>query len=143
MQQFVLAVGPRNLSKIVAFLSALSPTRPWKITVCEFRKERSDDQNSALWGVAYPPLMEFTGFTKEELHDHFCRAFFGEVEYEIMGMLRMKPRRTTTVDENGKKNKISTLEFMDFYAFVQQKGAEIGCYVPDPDPEYWRRELAA
>jgi hypothetical protein len=133
-QTFTLQPGEHSLTRVVAVLSALAKDVAWKITISRVKKERSDPQNNALFGVAYKTLGEFTGYTAPELHDVFLRAYFGTVERELMGQVITRPRRTTTTDENGARNKLSTIEFNAFYAFVQQKGAEIGCWVPDPDP---------
>jgi hypothetical protein len=134
-QTFILQRAvERNLSRIVAFLSGLSEDKAWKVSVVEFRQSRSNEQNASLYGVAYKALGEFTGYTAPELHDVFLRAYFGEVEIEIMGTTIKRPRRTTTTDERGARSLLTTSEFQDFYSFVQQKGAEIGCFVPDPDP---------
>lgn len=136
-QAFTLEPGA-DLSRLVAFLSARR--KAFKVTIEDVTKERSDPQNNALHGVAYKALGEFTGFTGPELHDIFLRAYFGEVEIERMGLVVKKPRRTTTTDENGKRALLSTVEFNAFYAFIQQKGAEIGCWVPDPDPRWHERK---
>jgi len=133
-QSFTLQPGERSLTRIVAVLSALAKDVEWVVTIKRKKKERSDPQNNALFGVAYKALSEFTGYTTPELHDVFLKAYFGKVEQEIFGEITVRPRRTTTTDENGQKSKLSTVEFNAFYAFVQQKGAEIGCWVPDPDP---------
>lgn len=98
------------------------------------KTDRSERQNNALWGVAYPPLVDHTGHTAPELHDHFLRAWFGEVEYEVLGKKRLRPRRTTTTDESGKRDLLGTDEFASFYAFLQQQGSEMGVYIPDPNP---------
>lgn len=55
-----------------------------------------------------------------------------------MGRIKMKPFRTTTRDDKGKRDVISTLEMADFYAFIQRKSAENGFDVPDPDPDWWQ-----
>jgi len=133
-QSFVLQRGPRNLTRLVAFLSSLATDKEFKVSIGLVRKERSVDQNKALYGVAYKALSEFTGYRALELHDHFLRAYFGEVEFEVMGIKHVRPRRTTTTDEEGNRQVLSTIEFADYYRFLQQQGAELGCWVPDPDP---------
>ena len=134
----------RNFARLIGLLSSIPETEDFQVTIGPLKKPRSDEQNSALWAVAYRTLADFTGHTPEELHDSFLRAYFGEVEKEVFGRMVTRPVRTTTTDEHGRKRKLSTLEFCDYYAFVQQKGAEIGCWVPDPDPMYWmQREHAA
>lgn len=111
------------------------------------KRERSDPQNHALFGVAYPPVMEFCGLSgaaeKDELHETFCGDYFGWVVYDVRGHKKRKPRRTTTKDENGKRDVLSTVDFMEFYAFVQRKSAELGVFVPDPDPEWFSKRKAA
>jgi hypothetical protein len=128
--------GLRNFATLMGFLSAVPLTEEFQVTIGPIKKERSDLQNKALYGVAYVALGEFTGYTAPELHEVMLRAYFGEVEREVMGKTVITPRRRTTTDEDGKKKKLSTLEFAAFYSFIQQKGAEIGCWVPDPDPMF-------
>lgn len=134
-QTFILKSSTqRDLTRVVAVLSAAPKDKDIKVTIGEAKKERSLEQNNALFGVAYEALSEYTGYTKPELHDMFLRSHFGEVDVEVMGLKFTKPRRTTTTDETGKRKLLSTTEFMAFYRHIQQKGAEAGCWVPDPDP---------
>lgn len=143
-QSFVLQRGERDLTKLVASLSALDKDKPWRITIEEARKERSDLQNRALWGVAYATLRDATGNDPEDLHAYFCGEYWGWVEYDVLGQTRKKPRRTTTRDEDGNRDVISTLHLSDFYSFIQQRAAEtVGVYVPDPDPEWWQHQEKA
>lgn len=133
-QSFILRRGPRNLTRLVAFLSSLANDKEFKVSIGLVGKDRSLEQNAALYGVAYKALSDFTGHTGPELHDHFLRAYFGEVDYEVLGVWHKRPRRTTTTDEAGNRKLLTTVEFADFYRFLQQQGAEMGCWVPDPDP---------
>lgn len=123
-----------RLVRVGAFLGRLPADKPWLFTVEPWTKARSDRQNNALHGVAYATLSQFTGHTIPELHEMFLRARFGEVEREVMGVMMKFPRRTTTTDESGKRKVLSKAEMAEFYAFVQAKAAEIGCWIPDPDP---------
>jgi len=139
-QSFPFRRGARNFARLVAFLSAIPEETEVMVTIGPVKKDRSDLQNRALYGVAYKTLSQFTGYTDPELHEMFLRSYFGEVEKEVFGTKIVKPRRTTTTDENGKRKLLSTDEFSAFYSHIQQKGAEIGCYVPDPDPEWHARK---
>lgn len=123
-----------RLEGIWDFLMALPYDKAWEVLVRPPKADRSERQNNALWGVAYPPLTEHTGHTAPELHDHFLRAWFGVVEYQVLGETHSRPRRTTTTDQNGNRDVLGADEFATFYAFLQQQGAELGVYVPDPDP---------
>ena len=116
------------------FVMTAMPGKELRVEVKEYKKPRTDAQLAALFGVAYPVLEEATGFTKDELHEAFCRRFFGTVSIEVMGCPIVRPIRTTTTDENGKRDVIPRAKFSEFYSMVQQVGAEIGVYVPEPDP---------
>ena len=116
-----------------AFVDRLPETKSWRVEVKEYRKDRTDAQNAALFGVAYPAFRD-TGYTPDELHDALCRRFFGTIERQVMGETVVAPRRTTTRDSRGARDVISREVFSDFYRMVQQIGAEVGIDVPDPDP---------
>lgn len=143
-QSFILRRGVRNFTKLMAFLSALDVTKDFQVTIGLVKKERSDLQNRALWGCAYKTLRDTTGNDPEDLHTYFCGEYFGWVEYDVLGQTRKRPRRSTTKDDNGKRDVISTIHLQDFYAFIQQRAAEtVGVFVPDPDPMWWSHEQAA
>jgi hypothetical protein len=140
------ANGPERaqvLANAIAFLQRLPSAKSWRVEVKEARKERSGDQNAALWGCAYPVLCDATGYTPDELHDAFCRRFFGTETREVMGETVSRPRRTTTTNESGERDVIDAAQFARFYDLVQQIGAEAGVDVPSPDPMHGRRERAA
>ena len=94
--------------------------------------------NAALLAVAYPPVMEYMGMRgekeREEIHQHFCGEYWGWKEYDILGKKKVSPVRTTTKNNDGEKDIISKSEMYDFYRFIQQRAAENGIFVPDPDP---------
>lgn len=140
MQRYVLNANglerPQVLANVRRFIDDLSTHRSWRIEIREHRKERTLDQNAALFGVAYPPLVEATGYELDELHDAMCRKFFGTVVLDVMGECVTRPRRTTTTNEHGERDVIDTMAMADFYAMVQRVGSEIGVQVPDPDPMY-------
>lgn len=131
------ANGPERsqvLTNAHAFIDRLPPKKSWIIEIKEARKNRSSAQNHALFGVAYPALERVTGYTKDELHHEFCGRYFQWHQYEILGELRSKPIRTTTINERGERDVIDSETFADFYAMVQRLGAEAGIDVPDPAP---------
>lgn len=134
----------RNFARLLGLLSAISATEEFQVTIGPIKKERSDLQNRALWGCAYRTLREATGNDPDDLHTYFCGEYFGWTEYEVMGQKRKRPARTTTKDQSGKRDVITTLQLSDFYAFIQQRSAEtVGVYVPDPDPMWWSHEQQA
>jgi hypothetical protein len=127
------------LASTIARLQALPVDQSFDVTVEHHKREATDKQRRALFGVAYKALMDHIGLRNNEkdyLHFDMCKRYFGE--RITVGGIHV-PVRTTTTDEDGKKNKLTTIEQLDFYAFLQQFGAEHGCYVPDPDP-FWREK---
>ena len=141
-----LVINPDNRERMIqrvhAFLSAL-PAGNWKISIAKHVKTRTDQQNAALFGVAYPPLCKHIGCTPDELHEIMCMKAFGTKETTIAGIVRTSPMRTTTRNERGERDVIDVQRFSDFYSMVQQIGAECGVWVPDPDPlNYYTRNEA-
>lgn len=124
----------KAVESLVAFLGRLPMEKSWVVTVDRHVKARTDPQNRALFGVAYPPLVEATGATLKELHHEMCCRFFGATIIDIGGKSVTRPYRTTTTDENGKRDVLPWDRFSEFYSSVQQLGAEYGVYIPDPEP---------
>lgn len=137
-QSYVLHKGDPNREMVRAnlgsFLDRLPDTKSWQIDVKEYRKSRSNAHNNALFGVAYPAICHETGYDPDELHDAMCRKFFGTAGVDVLGVTIIRPVRTTTTDENGRRDVMAAGDFADFYAMVQRIGAEAGIDVPDPDP---------
>lgn len=147
--EFILQKGERNLSRVVAFLSALSKGKAWRIEVSEDRCTRSVQQCRYLNGVAYKLLSDRTGYSRDDISEFMCGKYFGWKTVKVPRTpnnprgVEDKPLRTTTTDENGNRSVLSVTDFMDYVAFVQQFGAEHGVFIPDPDPNYFERERVA
>lgn len=145
-QSFVLHSGDSRresvLRRALDFLQRLPDTKSWRIEVTMHRKTRTNEQNAALWGVAYPALAEATGQPVNDWHEYMLGEYFGWVEYSLFGKRKLRPARTTTTGFAGEDSKLSTVEFADFYDFIQRRAAENGISVPDPDP-FWREQRRA
>jgi hypothetical protein len=147
MTAFVLDPKDPNCENVRAnlhrFIDQLPKSKAWEWTWQKYTKTRTPKQRKALFAAAYKPIMEFVGLRGEddklELHSFFCGEFWGWREEPMM---RKRPLRTTTKNERGERDEISTTVALDFYAFIQQRAAEQGIYVPDPDP-FWREAKAA
>lgn len=142
-QTFIFRRGPRNFTRLMAALSTLDVTKDWAVTIGLVKKERSSQQNKALWGCAYEHIRKKTGNDKDSLHEMFCGEYFGWEVKEVMGLKKKYPKRTTTHGYDGKRDVITTLQLQDFYAFIQQRAAEYSVDVPDPDPMWWEHRNAA
>lgn len=127
MNTFVISAKDRSadIERLTRFLHECLPGKALRVEVCQNRKRRSDEQNRALWGVAYRILSEETGYDPAELHEFFLGSYFGWQDVEIFGEHRRRPAR--------RSSKLNTMEFSDYYAFIQRRAAELlGVYVPDP-----------
>lgn len=126
MNTFILPGGDRTeaIDRLTQFLRECAPGKAIRVEVCQHRKRRSDEQNRALWGVAYRILSEETGHDPGELHDFFLGEHFGWEIVEVFGQKRRRPVR--------RSSKLDTAEFADYYAFIQRRSAEMGFWVPDP-----------
>ena len=101
---------------------------------------RTGKQNAALFGCAYKYLSEETGNDPDDLHLYFCGEYFGWVVRKVMGQDRRAPKRTTTKNEEGHRDVITTSDCAKFYQFIQDRCATtIGLSVPDPDPSWKQR----
>lgn len=89
----------------------------------ENKKIRSIQQNKAYFGIGVARIAERMGYEKNIMHKALAGAFFGFIDVRIGNEVFKVPASTT-----GR----TTREFMDFYAYVQKTGAEIGVDVPAP-----------
>jgi hypothetical protein len=124
----------RLLAKLVGHIELLPQDKAWEVLVRPFRKTRSNLQNRALWGIAYKLLSEHTGHEPDELHEYFLGEYGGWVVKDFFGQKKRVPKI--------RSHNMKTLQFSDFYAFIQRRAAEtVGIYIPDPDPQYhWEKE---
>ena len=132
-----------GVDEFARLAKSFMPGKDITLTVSEVKRERTSKQLHALFGVAYKSLMDQMGLRgaaeKDELHSTFCGEFFGWRTDVILGVARKVPVRTTTTDENGNRDVISSRGQLELYSFIQQKSAEYGYTVPDPDREWFRK----
>jgi len=106
--------------------------KPWK-------KTRSNAQNALLFGVIYPPIAEAMGYEVDGdngIHAFMCGTHFGWVDRKVpktpnnpQGVASF-PRRTTTRNEDGKRNILSAADFSKFLETVDRIAAKAGIFVP-------------
>jgi hypothetical protein len=121
-----LPKGERSLARIVAFLSALSKDREWRVEITEKKPRRSDEQNRFLWGYVYKTICErLPGWSADDVHEYCLGEWSGWETLEGLGRKRLRPVR--------RSSKLSTTEFAEYVAFIQQRMAEHGIYIEDPD----------
>jgi len=69
--------NPKDLTSIQIWLS-IELGKEWKDVIIEIRKansRRSLNQNAFLWGVVYPILSDYFGYTTGEMHQICSRQF--------------------------------------------------------------------
>ncbi len=96
------------------------------------KNKRSLEQNAYLWGVVYKTILEqggetLAGWTNSDIHEYLLGEHFGWQVIEGFGRKRMKPVNRSSA--------LSKSEFMAFIDFIQQKMAELGIYIPNPNEE--------
>jgi len=109
------------------------------------KSTRTLSQNAYLFGVCYPMMSERSGYEISELHEYCLGEFYGWVDKRVPKKpsnpngKESIPRRTTTTNEKGKRQVISTKEFCDYVDFVQRFAAEkLMLVIPDPDKSLMR-----
>jgi len=133
-----------ELSRWVAFVSSLK--LPLEVSAKAWKKERTHPQNAYLFGVCYPVIAEQMGYTVDDLHEWVCGTFFGWVDRKCPKTPRNPegmesvPFRTTTRDENGKRNVMEAEAFGRLLEnVVFRAAAQCGAYIPEPYADEQRR----
>lgn len=126
----VVLRNPAERERWLAFVQA--QPLPLEASVEPWTKPRTLPQNAFLWAAVYAPLVERCGFTPEEWHEYFCTAHFGGVPHtKPDGSIDVRPLRTTTKNEHGKRDVLKGKAFADFVTFVESECAKRGVFVTE------------
>jgi hypothetical protein len=90
----------------------------WKVqtvTIAEYSRKRSVQQNRAYWKVILPPFEAATKYPAVAWHEYFKSQFVEPDLYEINGKLIESYKSTT---------EMSTVEFMKYVAHIRVWAAE-------------------
>lgn len=114
------------IARIATVLGALTHDKAWRISVCEHKASRSQQQNRYLWGVIYKTILEagqLQGWDADDLHEYLLGEWSGWEVIEGFGRKRMKPiQRSSTLNKE---------QFAAYIDFIQRKMAEHGVFIPD------------
>jgi hypothetical protein len=121
-EQTVIIPKGGVLTRIVSLLSALAADTPLKVTIAEYKRTRSHEQNAYLWGVVYKTVCDhLEGWSADDVHEYCLGECFGWETLEGFGRRRLRPVRRSA--------KLSTTEFSDYVAFIQRRMSEHGIYI--------------
>jgi hypothetical protein len=91
-----------------------------EVSVDPPKKHRSLNQNRYYWGIVIDIISGATGFEPQEAHDAMRYKFLTDMTGDL-------PKVKSTTE-------LSTVEFLDYVAQIQQFGAEfLEVYIPDPN----------
>ena len=96
-EQTVILQKDGSLSRIVGLLSALVKEMPLKVTIAEYRRTRTLEQNAYLWGCVYPTILQhLPGWDARDVHEYLLGEWSGWQVIEGFGRKRMKPLRRSS-----------------------------------------------
>ena len=123
-----------ELERFIAYMR--QQQRPLDVSCAPWKATRSNEQNALLFGVVYPPIADAMGYEVEAIHEYMLGAHFGWVDHKVPKTPRnpegieSRPFRTTTRDENGKRNVLKSDEFSKFIETVERIAAKAGVFIP-------------
>lgn len=133
-------------ARVQRFVMECLPGKALEVIVRQRKSERSSPQNRYLHGVAYKILADATGYEVEDIAEYLLGTHFGWVTVKCPKTpsnpngCKDVPRRTTTKNEDGKRDVLKWDAFGDYVAWIQRFAAKKGIHIPDPDPGYADRD---
>lgn len=125
-----------ELARFIAFVE--SQPLPLELSCAPLKSSRTGQQNRYLFGVCYPPIAEAMGYAVDDVHEYMLGRHFGWIDVKVPKTPRnpegieSKPFRTTTTDENGKRNLLSKADFARFVDTVHQIASQAGVFIAEP-----------
>lgn len=127
---FARGTTPEQMANaVIHMVQGLSSERSWAISVEEWKKPRTNQQNAFLWGVVYPAILEaggeaLQGWNRDDLHEYFLGECFGWETLEGFGRKRVRPLK--------RSSRLNKQEFSDYLLFVETRCADMGIIIPEP-----------
>ncbi len=120
-------VTKEGRDEVRAAIAQLDLERPWSVEIKEWKKSKTNPQLAYYHAVVIRTMVQAWGSDHDYLHEHFCRQFFGQIEYEVLGVKYDKPARSLT-----KPDEIDAETMSDFIEFVIAIAANEGIMIPSP-----------
>ena len=125
-QTIILPKGGANRERTATVIQSLPADKAWLVTIEEHKLRRTEQQNRYLWGVVYATIVQhLPGWRPDDVHEFMLGEHFGWEMLEGFGAMRQRPIRTSSA--------LNKQDFSDHLLFIQQKCAELGIYIPDPE----------
>jgi hypothetical protein len=139
---------PRDdaIAKVVRYLHSLPLDKAFWVLFEPYKAERSNQQNKYLHAVCYKLLSDATGYDHDDIAEYCLGTHFGWKTEKCPKTpnnpngVRDVPVRTTTRGEDGKRDVLTWDVFSDYVDWIQRFGATHNIFIPDPDPEWWRKD---
>jgi hypothetical protein len=110
------------------------------VTITEHKETRSRQANAYYWGNVLEAIHEYTGHSKNEIHDAMCELFIPNEQRQLEFLNYLTGEVITVTVDTRRSSKLDTEPFYKFVENVRQWAREsLGVETKDPDPEYWRR----
>ena len=108
-------MSQQNLNAFVEKLKSLDWTKRWRVTVVEFKENRSHEQNLRLWEL-YTSIGNHLGIEKDKIHELMGFKFL-RYQTEIAGMPVELIKSTT---------KLTTSEMTEYQQQIEVWGQTMG-----------------
>jgi hypothetical protein len=114
---------------VVRMIPGVPQGKPIAVTVEEWKKPRTNQQNAFLWGVVYPSILEgggeqLRGYTRDDLHEFFLGEWGGWETLEGLGRKRLRPLR--------RSSRLTKEEFTEYLDFITVKCSQLGITIEEP-----------
>lgn len=97
-----------------------------EVVVKKWHDKRSEKQNRYYWGVVIQALVDYTGYTLDEMHETMKHKFLSEEDIE-RGLTKIKSTKDT-----------NTREFVEYIRqIITWASTELGVYIPEPNESDW------
>ena len=114
---------------VLRMLQHIPKGKPIAVTVEEWKKPRTNQQNAFLWGVAYPAILEgggeaLKGWSRDDIHEYMTGEFGGWEVREGFGRKRMRPVL--------RSSRMTKEQFSEYLDWLGAKCADMGIVIPEP-----------
>lgn len=132
-QTYIVYPGDeRVLLNVLDAIRNRDVSKPWRITMEVYRKNRSAEQNAYYWGVVLPTIQAFImdsrgdHYSCDDIHEFYRDEYLPKRTIKIKGMVKVVRPSTAS---------LTTKQFSDYLEIVIHHCAENGIVIPAPE---WR-----